>query len=789
MKSVPVCAALLVFNLICVQVGLAQWTGESTGQCERLPSDATSLRTPGDNGFHIAISGNPEKYVPGEKYAVMLKGWKTQVSVQKFLAFMLVVEPSTSEKEINPNTVGTFQLFGDTFTKFSSDCPNAVVHTSMVYKSEIQVLWIAPPAGAGCVQFKALLVEQKDIWYMDEGGLTKQFCEEEQENLDQQPEVLEECCACDEAKYEVVFEGLWTRHTHPKDFPTNEWLTHFSDIIGASHSPDYTMWEYGGVASEGLQYVAEWGATRNMETELKAQSSHIRTIIKARGLWYPNVNGKTFAVFRVDRRHHLMSLVSMLGPSPDWVVGVSKLELCLQNCSWATHKVLNLYPWDAGTDSGVSYESPNTPTHPREKIRQITTSYPNNPEAPFYDPTGKTPMKPVAQLIVTRQRLYEKACSDHDFFPVVDGTDNIETSEDSRPECAVSEWGSFTPCSVTCAKGLRTRRRTYLMPMKADMMGCTEQLEQNEMCAARIPVCPDGSDEDSPEVGFALVPQRCAVSPWSPWSECSVTCGKGTMYRTRRYLDPSVQKMCTLNTRETTFCMSSIECENGFQDDGICMVTAWSDWSPCTVTCGKGTRFRVREYLKQGAEKMCDISLMDEEMCMGDKLDCSVSMAEAKEICMQESHVGPCRGYFPRWYFDLGKAMCLQFIYGGCRGNKNNFERYEECNEMCAFLRGPHHAPTQDEGNSVIYERRLPEMQKPDMHKPPQFEMHKPPQPVARPINCMLSEWTAWSPCSVTCGRGRMEKRRMIKVEPQNGGKSCPRKRIQRKRCNKPACH
>lgn len=42
-------------------------------------------------------------------------------------------------------------------------------------------------------------------------------------------------------------------------------------------------------------------------------------------------------------------------PSPDWIVGVSGLELCLKNCSWIEHKVLNLYPWDAGTDSGVTY--------------------------------------------------------------------------------------------------------------------------------------------------------------------------------------------------------------------------------------------------------------------------------------------------------------------------------------------------------------------------------------------------------------------------------------------------
>lgn len=41
----------------------------------------------------------------------------------------------------------------------------------------------------------------------------------------------------------------------------------------------------------------------------------MRTIIKARGIAYPNVNGKTFAVFRVDAQHHLISLVSKIYPS------------------------------------------------------------------------------------------------------------------------------------------------------------------------------------------------------------------------------------------------------------------------------------------------------------------------------------------------------------------------------------------------------------------------------------------------------------------------------------------
>lgn len=154
---------------------------------------------------------------------------------------------------------------------------------------------------------------------------------------------------------QLTFEGKWSRHTHPKDFPANSWRTRFSDIIGASHTIDYRFWQYGEMASEGLREVAEHGSTRTLESELKDQSEHIRTIIKARGIAYPNVTGKTFAVFRVDSNHHLISLVSMVDPSPDWIVGVSGLELCLPNCSWVENKVHNLYPWDAGTDSGPSY--------------------------------------------------------------------------------------------------------------------------------------------------------------------------------------------------------------------------------------------------------------------------------------------------------------------------------------------------------------------------------------------------------------------------------------------------
>ena len=60
----------------------------------------------------------------------------------------------------------------------------------------------------------------------------------------------------------------------------------------------------------------------------------------------------------------------MIAPSPDWFVGVSALSL-LEDGAWVDEKVIELFPYDAGTDSGASYTSPNLPTGSPEGIFMI----------------------------------------------------------------------------------------------------------------------------------------------------------------------------------------------------------------------------------------------------------------------------------------------------------------------------------------------------------------------------------------------------------------------------------
>uniref|UniRef100_P84875 Carboxypeptidase inhibitor SmCI n=1 Tax=Sabellastarte magnifica TaxID=389514 RepID=PCPI_SABMA len=52
-------------------------------------------------------------------------------------------------------------------------------------------------------------------------------------------------------------------------------------------------------------------------------------------------------------------------------------------------------------------------------------------------------------------------------------------------------------------------------------------------------------------------------------------------------------------------------------------------------------------------------------------------------FCYQPSETGPCKGSFPRYYYDYEDGECKEFIYGGCEGNANNFETKESCENAC----------------------------------------------------------------------------------------------------------
>jgi len=123
-----------------------------------------------------------------------------------------------------------------------------------------------------------------------------------------------------------------------------------------------------------------------------------------------------------------------------------------------------------------------------------------------------------------------------------------------------------------------------------------------------------------------------AWSTWSSWGECSVTCGGGKRLRTRK---------CTLPDGSTS---DLLYCPGKETDDEKCnerkcpgnaemiklhrsknlkvksnlVLGPWSDWTPCSVTCGGGgTKERKREcgLPKSSSSNPCLEPLVEREAC------------------------------------------------------------------------------------------------------------------------------------------------------------------------------
>uniref|UniRef100_A0A8C6XYI2 Amyloid-beta A4 protein n=1 Tax=Naja naja TaxID=35670 RepID=A0A8C6XYI2_NAJNA len=54
-----------------------------------------------------------------------------------------------------------------------------------------------------------------------------------------------------------------------------------------------------------------------------------------------------------------------------------------------------------------------------------------------------------------------------------------------------------------------------------------------------------------------------------------------------------------------------------------------------------------------------------------------------REVCSEQAETGPCRAMISRWYFDVTEGKCAPFFYGGCGGNRNNFDTEDYCMAVC----------------------------------------------------------------------------------------------------------
>ncbi|MCH9648101.1 MAG: spondin domain-containing protein [Deltaproteobacteria bacterium] len=170
------------------------------------------------------------------------------------------------------------------------------------------------------------------------------------------------------AQCNLRFDATWSAATHPTDFPLDP---HFSGLIGGTHNLGISFWEPGGLATPGIKLMAETGAKTLLQEEVEdaIQDGFAADLVSGGGIGVSP--GMVSVSFDIDLAFPYLTVVSMIAPSPDWFVGIHGLSL-LRAGRWIDQDVIDLPPYDAGTDSGVTYDAPDLVTIPSAPIAQIT---------------------------------------------------------------------------------------------------------------------------------------------------------------------------------------------------------------------------------------------------------------------------------------------------------------------------------------------------------------------------------------------------------------------------------
>ncbi|XP_052699211.1 SCO-spondin-like isoform X2 [Crassostrea angulata] len=336
-----------------------------------------------------------------------------------------------------------------------------------------------------------------------------------------------------------------------------------------------------------------------------------------------------------------------------------------------------------------------------------------------------------------------------------------------------SPWGEFSECSTSCGGGIKTRIRTCTHPAPRygglacpgkshDTLHCNDHhcpingdwsrwsryshcsvscgggtKTRFRSCSHPRPAYGGQTCHGSPRETLQCNDKDCPIDgQWGHWSRltnCHVTCGGGIRYRYRYCNNPEPAHGgigCPGNSRETYLCHTK-HCPV----DG-----AWSEWSAfshCSVTCGGGNSTRSRSCSNPTPSD-------EKHMCQG----------EATQTTDCNSYGCPVNGGWSNWssYFHCSVS---------CGGG--NQTRTRSCTNPA-----PSHGGHNCVGKSV-------ETATCNDH--------------GCPINGGWGQWTSFTQCSKSCGRGGMSRSRLCnQPEPANGGHHCHGARVQLVVCNHHAC-
>lgn len=171
------------------------------------------------------------------------------------------------------------------------------------------------------------------------------------------------------AVYDISFTSTWNSLDHGTLPPGPHW----SDLVGCNHKNSFTLWKEGAPASLGVKRVAELGVGDELLNEINTgiTTNTAEQWLQATFSPFTAISTATLTDVEISSEFPLVSVISMIAPSPDWFIGIEKVSLLDNLGEWKTNIEIDVYPWDAGTDSGSSYTASDLPTNPPEGISSL----------------------------------------------------------------------------------------------------------------------------------------------------------------------------------------------------------------------------------------------------------------------------------------------------------------------------------------------------------------------------------------------------------------------------------
>ncbi|KAL1461454.1 hypothetical protein WDU94_013352 [Cyamophila willieti] len=215
-------------------------------------------------------------------------------------------------------------------------------------------------------------------------------------------QISSQCSEDSLISYRLTVNTFWSQQAFPKHFPDTRPVAQWSKLYGISHQNNLTLFQVGTLANKSLQQFAEFGKTDEFESSL----NHSFVLSQ---FYAPPIRrgvGVTSTKFLVNGEHSKVSFVMKIHPSPDWFIGVDRLDLC-QNGTWIVNRTIIATPMDAGTDEGFTFTAPDYANEVPEPVYTINSTFPREPYSSFYY-KNLTILPTMAEFIITKEQEYVK---------------------------------------------------------------------------------------------------------------------------------------------------------------------------------------------------------------------------------------------------------------------------------------------------------------------------------------------------------------------------------------------